>query len=402
MIISTSLDARCFNIVLSGHHQHQQRGAIVYVEQIIMREIPLKLKEPFRISSGTTFERRILLLEITDENGTAAWSECVAGEQPNYSSETIDTAWLMIGEHAAPRVLGREIGHPSEVWSLLEKEFRGHKMAKAAVEMGLWELYARRENVALSRLIGGERPSVETGISIGIQSSPAELVEEVTARLEEGYRKIKVKIMPGSDLEYLSALRQAFGPDIPLMVDANCAYSFKDIDRLTALDRLGLMMIEQPLGRDDLLQHARLQNMLITPICLDESITGPDRVRDMLEMGSGRIVNIKPGRVGGFGPSIAIHNLCLDAGIPIWCGGMLESGIGRGYNLALASLPGFTLPGDLSPSARYWERDIVTPEWTMEHDGMVILPLDQPGTGVAVDSQFVESLTLRSAVLTPG
>jgi len=374
----------------------------VFIERIIMREIPLRLKAPFHISSGTTFERRILLLELTDEDGITAWSECVAGEQPNYSPETIDTAWLMIREHAAPRVMGRDIGHPRDVWSLLEQDFRGHNMAKAAVEMGIWELFARRQGIALSRLIGGTKSSVETGISIGIQSSPGALIEEVTQRLADGYRKIKAKVMPGSDVEFLTALRQAIGPDIPLMVDANGAYTPADTDRLKAMDGLGLMMIEQPLGTDDLLQHAHLQKLLITPICLDESITGIDRVRDMLELGSGRIVNLKPGRVGGFGPSIAIHELCLEAGIPIWCGGMLESGVGRGYNLALASLPGFTLPGDLSPSARYWERDIVTPEWIMERDGMITLALDRPGTGVEVDRGFVESLTSRSEVIISG
>lgn len=372
------------------------------VERIIMREIALRLKEPFRISSGTTFERRILLLELTDGEGTVAWSECVAGEYPNYSSETIDTAWLMIREHAAPRVLGRDLEHPSDAWPLLERDFRGHNMAKAAVEMGVWELHARRNGIALSRLIGGKRSSIETGISIGIQSSPGALIEEVAARLAEGYHKIKVKVMPGSDVEFLTALRDTLGPDIPLMVDANSAYTPADIDRLTALDGLGLMMIEQPFGTDDLLQHAHLQKLLTTPICLDESITGPDRVRDMLELGSGRIVNIKPGRVGGMGPSIAIHDLCLEAGIPVWCGGMLESGVGRGYNLALASLPGFTLPGDLSPSARYWERDIIVPEWSMESDGTIALPLDEPGTGVEVDADLVESLTSRSEVLTAG
>ncbi len=372
------------------------------VERIIMREIALRLKEPFRISSGTTFERRILLLELTDGEGTVAWSECVAGEYPNYSSETIDTAWLMIREHAAPRVLGRDLEHPSDAWPLLERDFRGHNMAKAAVEMGVWELHARRQGIALSRLIGGKRSSIETGISIGIQSSPGALIEEVAARLAEGYHKIKVKVMPGSDVEFLTALRDTLGPDIPLMVDANSAYTPADTDRLTALDGLGLMMIEQPFGTDDLLQHAHLQKLLTTPICLDESITGPDRVRDMLELGSGRIVNIKPGRVGGMGPSIAIHDLCLEAGIPVWCGGMLESGVGRGFNLALASLPGFTLPGDLSPSARYWEQDIIIPEWSMESDGTIALPLDEPGTGVEVDADLVESLTSRSEVLTAG
>ncbi len=364
-----------------------------------MREMGLRLKKPFRISSGITRERRILLLELLDGEGTVAWSECVAGEHPNYSYETIDTAWQMIRDHAAPRLLGRELEHPAAAGPLLERDFRGHPMAKAAVEMGIWELHARRNGIPLSRLIDGVRTTVETGISIGIHDSPEALVREVAGQLEQGYRKIKVKIMPGADLAFLTAVRDAFGPDLPLMTDANCAYRAADSERLMAFDDLGLMMIEQPFAHDDLLEHARLQARLSTAICLDESITGPDRVRDMLELGSGRVVNIKPGRVGGFRASLAIHDLCLDAGIPVWCGGMLESGIGRGYNLALASLPGFTLPGDLSPSARYWEQDIVRPEWRMSEEGMVTLPLDQPGIGVAVDTDLITSLTSRSEVL---
>ncbi len=371
-------------------------------ERIIMREIALRLKEPFRISSGTTFERRILLLELLDEEGTVAWAECVAGEHPNYSYETIDTAWLMIRDHVAPRVLGRELGHPTEAGPLLERDFRGHPMAKAAVEMGIWDLHARREGISLSRLIGGVRTAVETGISIGIHDSPGALVGEVADRLAEGYRKIKVKIMPGADLDFLRAVREEFGPDLPLMTDANSAYRASDSERLMAFDDLGLMMIEQPFAHDDLLEHARLQARLTTPICLDESITGPDRARDMLKLGSGRVVNIKPGRVGGFRASLAIHDICREAGIPVWCGGMLESGIGRGYNVALASLAGFTLPGDLSPSARYWERDIVLPEWRMSGDGMVTLPLDRPGIGVEVDTDRISSLTSRSEILSAG
>jgi len=374
----------------------------VITERIIMREIALRLKEPFRISSGTTFERRILLLELLDEEGTVAWAECVAGEHPNYSYETIDTAWLMIRDHVAPRVLGRELGHPTEAGPLLERDFRGHPMAKAAVEMGIWDLHARREGISLSRLIGGVRTAVETGISIGIHDSPGALVGEVADRLAEGYRKIKVKIMPGADLDFLRAVREEFGPDLPLMTDANSAYRASDSERLMAFDDLGLMMIEQPFAHDDLLEHARLQARLTTPICLDESITGPDRARDMLKLGSGRVVNIKPGRVGGFRASLAIHDICREAGIPVWCGGMLESGIGRGYNVALASLAGFTLPGDLSPSARYWERDIVLPEWRMSGDGMVTLPLDRPGIGVEVDTDRISSLTSRSEILSAG
>ncbi len=352
-------------------------------ERIIMREIALRLKEPFRISSGTTFERRILLLELLEY-------------------ETIDTAWLMIRDHVAPRVLGRELGHPTEAGPLLERDFRGHPMAKAAVEMGIWDLHARREGISLSRLIGGVRTAVETGISIGIHDSPGALVGEVADRLAEGYRKIKVKIMPGADLDFLRAVREEFGPDLPLMTDANSAYRASDSERLMAFDDLGLMMIEQPFAHDDLLEHARLQARLTTPICLDESITGPDRARDMLKLGSGRVVNIKPGRVGGFRASLAIHDICREAGIPVWCGGMLESGIGRGYNVALASLAGFTLPGDLSPSARYWERDIVLPEWRMSGDGMVTLPLDRPGIGVEVDTDRISSLTARSEILSAG
>ncbi len=368
------------------------------LDRITLREIRLPLKEPFRISSGEVHERRILLLELHDASGASVWSECVAGEAPNYSSETIDTAWLVIERWVAPRVLGHEIEHPGEVHELLDRDFRGHNMAKAAIEMGMWGLAATIAGEPLARFIGGTRDEIATGISLGIQSSPDALVAKARAAIEAGYHKVKIKIEPGHDIAWIAAARSALGPDAHLMADANNAYTLDDADRLAELDAFGLMMIEQPLAHDDLVRHSRLQRRLRTPICLDESITSLDRVQDMVALGSGRIVNVKPGRVGGFTESIAIHDYCQEQGIPVWCGGMLESGVGRAYNVALASLPNFTLPGDVSPSARYWARDVVTPEWTMQR-GMVRVPLDSPGIGVEIDTDQVTALTARSTDL---
>lgn len=369
------------------------------VERIILREIRLPLKEPFRISSGEVHERRILLLELHDAGGAVAWSECVAGEAPNYSPETVDTAWIVIPQWVAPRVLGREFGHPGEVHEVLERDIRGHRMAKAAVEMGTWGLAATIAGEPLGSFIGGTREQIATGISLGIQGSPDALIEKARVALAEGYRKVKLKIAPGRDVEWLAAVRGALGADAHLMADANNAYTLDDAERLAQLDAFGLMMIEQPLAWDDLVRHAELQRRLRTPICLDESITSLARAQDMVTLGAGRIVNVKPARVGGYASSIAIHDYCQENGVPVWCGGMLESGVGRAYNVALASLPNFTLPGDVSPSARYWNRDIVTPEWTME-DGLVRVPLDRPGLGVDVDIERVTSLTVRAAELT--
>jgi O-succinylbenzoate synthase len=362
---------------------------------ITLREIHLPLKEPFRISSGVVSERRICLLELTDGDGTVGWSECVAGEQPNYSAETIDTAWHAMKEWLANRLFGVEIDHPRRVFPLLDRNIRGHNMAKAAIEMGCWDVAARQADLPLSKMLGGTRDRVPTGISIGIQQNPAALAQRARAAYEQGYRKIKVKIEPGSDLEFVRAVRQELGPSVHLMADANSAYTLADAEHLAQLDQFDLIMLEQPLGRDDLLRHAKLQERMTTPICLDESITDVDRAEDMIELKSGRIVNIKPGRVGGFAIAKGIHDVCERNGVPVWCGGMLESGIGRAHNVALASLPNFSLPGDLSPSARYWARDIVTPEWTMDGDGMVHVPLGKPGIGVRVDVDRVEDLTVR-------
>lgn len=370
---------------------------MIRIETIALREIRLRLKEPFRISSGETWDRRILLVEVTGSDGAGARAlargECVAGEQPTYGYETIDTARLALGLWLIPRLLGRSFAHPREVFPVIDHHLRGHLMAKAALEMACWELAARLAGEPLAGLLGGSRREVEAGISLGIQETPAVLAAKARAALERGYRKVKVKIRPGADLEYLAPLRRELGADAPLAVDANAAYAPADADHLARLDELGLLMIEQPLEGGDLLRHARLQRRLATPICLDESITSPERAEDMRELGAGRIVNVKPGRVGGFARSLAIHDLCREAGIPVWCGGMLESGIGRAHNVALASLPNFVLPGDLSPSERYWRRDVVEPEWTMDGEGRVRVPWDRPGPGVEVDEERLAPAT---------
>lgn len=378
------------------------------IESVTLREIRLALRAPFRISSGTVTERRILLLELRDADGAVSWSECVAAEQPNYSPETVDTAWMALSLWLIPRVLGEVFREPTQVHGALQEAARGHPMAKASLEMGAWGLEAERQGVPLARLLGGTRSSVEVGVSLGIQDSPDRLAELATAAVDEGYRKVKLKIAPGSDLAFVECVRKEVGDDVALMVDANAAYRPEDSTHLQALDAFGLTMIEQPLDRTDLLRHAQLQRRLRTPLCLDESIDSVDRAEDMIALGSGRIVNIKPGRVGGFTASRAIHDRCREARVPVWCGGMLESGIGRACNVALASLPNFQMPGDLSPSARYWARDIVDPEWTMSPDGMVEVPWEKPGLGISVDRERVDALTVRarqftaSAVTVPG
>jgi o-succinylbenzoate synthase len=367
---------------------------------LVLREIQLPLREPFRISSGTQRARRILLLELADADGATVWSECVAPEEPNYTGETIDTAWHALKHWVAPRVLGREFAGPAEVFPALQHNFRGHLMAKAALEMGMWALDAERRGLALAARLGGTRATIEVGISLGIQPSPAALVERAARAARDGYRKIKLKIEPGADVEFVRAVRDALGPAAPLMADANNAYTLADTDRLLELDGLGLMMIEQPLAWDDLRQHALLQRRLSTPLCLDESITSLERAEEMADLESGRIINIKPGRVGGFGPSLAIHDFCAARNIPVWCGGMLESGVGRSYNVALAALPNFVKPGDVSPSARYWERDVVSPEWTMR-DGLVDVPTT-PGIGVTPNRELIGRLTVREERLRCG
>jgi O-succinylbenzoate synthase len=365
---------------------------MITITRLVLREIALSLREPFRTSSGTTHDRRVLLVEATEADGAPGWGECVAEETPCYSPETVDTARAAIIAWAAPAVLGKPFAGPEEVFPALERAFRGHPMAKAAVEMAAWDLAAQKAGVSLAGLLGGTRERVEAGISLGIQGSPEALARQAAAAVAEGYRRVKVKVAPGEDLDFAAAARRAVGEQFPLSLDANAAYSLDDLPVLQRLDGLHPVMIEQPLAADDLSGHARLQAALESPICLDESVTSAARAADVIAFEAGRIINIKPGRVGGHAAARAIHDLAGRHGVPVWCGGMLESGIGRAHNVALASLPGFTMPGDLSPSRRYWKRDVVSPEWVMT-GGCLAVPLDRPGIGVEVDRDLVETLT---------
>ena len=360
------------------------------IESVEVREIRLPLRERFEISSGFSEERRILLVRL-HAGGETGWAECVAGEDPGYSYETTDTAWHILSAFLIPRLLGAEVEGPADVERELAR-VRGHPMAKACLEMATWDLAARRSGRSLTELLGGSGGPVPVGVSVGLQENDGLLVEKVGAFLAEGYRKIKLKIKPGRDVEMVGAVRAAF-PDAPLMVDANSAYTLADRDRLAEMDDLDLLMIEQPLAHDDLHLHARLQDALATPVCLDESIRSVGDAELALELGSCRIVNIKPGRVGGFGSSRRIHDLCRAQGVPVWCGGMLESGVGRAFNIALATLPGFTVPGDISASRRYWTRDIVDPEFEVI-DGMMTPP-SGPGIGVTPDERRIDQLTVR-------
>lgn len=360
------------------------------IEKIELTEIRLPLRERFEISSGWTEMRRIPLLTVHAE-GEVGWGELVAGDAPSYSSETTDTAWHILTRTIIPAILGTDPDAAADVLAPVTW-IRGHRMAKAAVEMAAWDLEAKLKGVSLRTLLGGVREAVEVGVSIGIQPTHDAVLRRVEGYLGQGYRKIKVKIKPGRDIEVLRAIRDRF-PEIPLMADANSAYRLSDASRLAELDDLDLMMIEQPLAHDDYLDHATLQSRLRTPICLDESIRSVDDVRLALHLDSGRVINIKPGRVGGLGSSADIEALCRSRDVPVWCGGMLEAGVGRAHNLALASLAGFTRPGDISESRRYFQRDIVTPEFVM-NEGMMAVP-EGPGIGVEPDVERIEALAVR-------
>ncbi|HEX7119910.1 MAG TPA: o-succinylbenzoate synthase [Longimicrobiales bacterium] len=367
------------------------------IGRITLQQIRLRLVEPFRISSGQTHDRSILLVKI-DDDGTRGYGECVAGETPHYSYETVDTARLILERYLIPAVLGRRFDSARDLAAALDRAAKGHRMAKAALEMAAWDLEAKQRGLSLARLLGGVRDAVPAGVSIGIQPDIDTLLERIDAFAAEGYRRIKLKITHGWDESVLDRVRARF-PDLPLTVDANAAYDPAEIRHLLALDRFDLDMIEQPFGADELLAHAELQKELHTAICLDESITTTGRCAEALFLGSGRIVNIKPGRVGGHAASIRIHDLCADADVPVWCGGMLESGIGRAHNVALASLPNFRLPGDTSASRRYWTRDVVHPAFELRPDGTLSVP-DRPGIGIDVDEEFLASIQDDAAVFT--
>lgn len=376
---------------------------MIRLDRLDLREIRLELVEPFRTSAGTVTERRILLLTLADGDGTETWSECVAEALPTYSPDTVDTSWLALTEWIVPGVLGQPFPAPDAVQPALERRIRGHRMACAAVEMGTWALDATRRGVSLAAVLNAARSAspracVDAGLAIGMQPSVEALVEKSAAAAGEGYRRIKLKVEPGRDVQWVDAVRGALSGATALSVDANGSYSLDDpahVQALLALDRLGLALIEQPLAPDDFVHHAELQRRLTTALCLDESLSGESSAETMLALGSARVANVKPGRVGGFGAALAIHDRCASAGVAVLCGGMLECGIGRAYNVALASLPNFRVPGDLSPSARYWARDVVTPSWTMDAEGRLRVPLDRPGLGVDVDADLIDDLTVR-------
>ncbi len=361
------------------------------IREVTLRELRMKLVAPFETSMDRTDVRRFLLIQA-DVDGVIGWGECVAGETPFYSPETSGTAWHILRDFLWPMIEGKEFAAASEVWDLLG-HVRGHNMAKASLEAAVWDAEAKQKGVPLSKLIGGTREEIASGVSIGIKASLDELAAAVQNELAAGYQRIKIKIKPGKDLEPVRRLRQDF-PRIKLMVDANSAYTLQDWPLLKQLEGFYLMMIEQPLGWDDLYSHVELQKKLDTPICLDECIHTEEQARAAIELGACKIINIKLGRVGGHTVSRRIHDLCERHGIPVWCGGMLESGIGRAHNIALSTLPNFTLPGDVAGSKRYWEEDIILPEVSVSPQGTIRVPT-APGIGFEPRLDLIDKFTVR-------
>jgi o-succinylbenzoate synthase len=365
------------------------------LKKITLREIHLPLIAPFQTSFSETSLRRILLVE-TDVHGVSGWGESTAGEDPFYSYETVETAWHIIRDFLWPILKEREIASAAEVSDLLAR-IRGHNMAKGGLEAAIWDAEAKQMNVPLAKLLGGVHEEISCGVSIGIQPTVKELIAKVEKELAAGYQRIKIKIKPGTDVEPARALRERF-PRIRLMVDANSAYRLEDAPLLKQLDALYLIMIEQPLGWDDIYSHAQLQRQLETPICLDECIHDVEHARAAIEIGACRIINIKLGRVGGHTPAKRIHDICQAKSIPVWCGGMLESGIGRAHNIAMSTLANFTLPGDVSASRRYWAEEIIEPEVEVTRQGTIRVPTS-PGIGYTPRMDRIESLTRRMEVL---
>lgn len=363
------------------------------LEKLELCEIGLPLKAPFETSFGTSFERRILIIRVFDSDGVCGYGECTAPETPFYNHETVDTASTIIGNFVAPLLAKAGIRCAADV-SLALSPIRGNRMAIGAVEAAIWELEAKREDKPLWQHLGGTRSEINCGVSIGLQQSPDNLLEKVTCEIESGYQRIKLKIKPGRDIEFVKKIRASF-PDILLSVDANSAYQLeRDADLLKQLDDFDLLMIEQPLAAGDLVDHAKLQQKLKTSICLDESITCLADAKHALELGSCRIINIKLGRVGGHFEAKMIQELAAEQNVPVWCGGMLESGIGRAHNIAMSTLAGFTLPGDVSASARYWEEDIIDPPVTVSHAGTINAPAGN-GIGYHVDEPRIDKLAIR-------
>ena len=362
------------------------------IERVVLRLLRMPLVHFFETSFSRTYERQIVIVEVVSE-GLSGWGEITAGEHPFYNEEWTEAAWMIARDYVAPRLIGREIAGALDV-NALSAHIRGHNMARGGVEAAVWDLQARRNGNPLWKEIGGgARREIPCGVSIGIQDSVEQLIEKIEVELAAGYQRIKMKIKPGWDVDVIRRIRERF-PAIRLMADANSAYTLADAARLKQLDEFYLMMIEQPLAHDDIIDHAALQPRLETPICLDECIRTDHHARQAIAMKAGRIINIKLGRVGGFGEAKRVHDTCEAAGIPVWCGGMLEAGIGRAHNIALATLPNFTLPGDVSASSRYWKRDIISPAVEITPRGTISVR-DESGFGYEIDHDFMKHVTVR-------
>ena len=368
----------------------------IKLERVILRHLKMPLVHFFETSFSRTYERDIVLVEAVAE-GVSGWGEVTAGENPYYNEEWTGSIWPLLVDYVVPRIIDVELDSASGVYSRLA-HIRGHYMTRGGMETAVWDLQARLHGNPLWKEIGGgARREIPSGVSIGIQDSIGQLLEKIQTELDAGYQRIKMKIKPGWDVDVIREVRKAF-PDILLMADANSAYTLKDKNRLKQLDEFGLMMIEQPLAHDDIIDHAELQAALETPICLDECIRSAHHAEQAIRLNAGRIVNIKLGRVGGFAEAKRVHDVCRANGIPVWCGGMLESGIGRAHNIALSTLPNFTLPGDVSASKRYWKQDIVVPPVEVSPRGTIAIS-DRPGFGYDLDRDLLERLTVRSKIV---
>jgi len=366
------------------------------IQSIELREIRLPLVHFFETSFGRTTERRIILARVTDANGGEGWGECTAGEGPFYSNEWTETAWATLTEFLGPMMLRKEVESAAHVFKLM-KPVRGHRMAKATLETACWDLEAKNAGAPLWKHLGGTRSEIACGVSIGIQDTPDALIEKIRKEVDAGYQRIKIKIKPGWDLKIVERVRKEF-PEIRLMGDANSAFKLSDVPLFQQLDQFNLMMLEQPLAHDDIFDHAVLQRQIKTPVCLDESICSPEDACHAIQLESCRIINIKLGRVGGHAEAKRVEQVARDNEIPVWCGGMLESGIGRAHNIAMSTLAGFTLPGDVSASARYWEEDIIEPPVTVSERGTIKAP-EAPGIGFSVNVPRIEALTVRKETI---
>lgn len=366
------------------------------ITSVELLQINLPLIFPFETSFGRTTERHIVLVRVVDQDGTVGWGECTAGEGPFYSYEWVDTAWATLKTYLAPMIIAKEMKSAADAWMLM-RAVRGHRMAKAAIENAIWDLEAKALGMPLWKHLGGVRNEISCGVSIGIQSSVEVLIEKIEKELAAGYQRIKIKIKPGWDLEIIREIRKRF-PGILLTGDANSAYTLADVSLFKELDQFGLMMIEQPLAHDDIVDHADLQKQITTPICLDESIRTSADAKHAIGIGACKIVNLKLGRVGGHAQAKLVEEVCRENNTPVWCGGMLESGIGRAHNIAMSTLEGFTLPGDVSASARYWEEDIIEPAVMVSPQGTIAAP-SEPGLGFEVQLSRIDKLTVREETI---